>query len=115
MADRPHENLSDEELYRTHRAANDKYVDDCLKCGGGHFSRDVEINRWRCTVCGEPHSDEQVKCRDIALAYHDEIGWRSVYMQDGDESSWIERQEAHQRIAELQELEQSAAGGEEQG
>ena len=112
MADRPHEDLSDAELARAYEDADDRLP---CACGSGHFTWDRELNRWRCDACGEPESDEQIALDKIADAFYSEIGWRSVYMQDGDESSWLERQEAKQRIAALEarvaELEQAAQGG----
>ena len=120
MSDRPHEGLSDEELYHAYEAASDA-VGGCV-CGDlGNFSWDRPLNRWRCDACGEPQTDEQVRREAISVALYSEIGWRSVYMQLGDGSSWLAYQEAQQRIAKLEseierlKAQEAEGGGEEQG
>lgn len=84
MTARPHKDLSDEALYRAYKDANDLY--------------------------GEATApDEEEKYERLRDGYYDEIGWRSVYMQNMDEDGWINTQRLkleiegyQQRIAELE-------------
>jgi hypothetical protein len=102
--ERPYRNLSDTELYWAYISANESADVSCLKCDGGSFKWDTEFNRWRCHKCNTLQSDKSVELDRIRDLYHEEISWRSVYMQNGDEDSWVSYQESQQHIEKLERL-----------